>query len=78
MLIASVMSALPAWASLDPLPVLGQVKSRSAGKGGLGMAAGDDEDDEDAGDAVEQLFSKAPAKRAAASAIPGAANGGPA
>ncbi len=61
-LMASVMSALPAWASLDPLPVLGQVKGKNPGKAGFGAAGKDDENDEDDQDAVEQLFSKAPAK----------------
>lgn len=63
-LMASVLSALPAWASLDPLPVLGQVKGKGNGKGLGGAAAADDEDDEADGDAVEQLFNKAPADAA--------------
>jgi hypothetical protein len=75
---ASVLSALPAWASLDPLPVLGQVN----GKGkGLGGAAATDDEDEDDGDAVEQLFNKAPADgpvRAAASSSAEPASGAPA
>jgi len=61
-LMASVLAALPAWASLDPLPVLGQVKAKGPARGPVG-AAGDDDDD---GDAVEQLFSKAPAQAATA------------
>jgi hypothetical protein len=64
-LMASVMSALPAWASLDPLPVLGQVKGKAAGQAGLGGAVADEDDDTDQ-DAVEQLFSKAPAAAPAA------------
>jgi hypothetical protein len=63
-LMASVLSALPAWASLDPLPVLGQVKPRASGRGGIGGAAADDDEDDDDQDAVEQLFSHANAKPA--------------
>jgi Cadherin-like/Cadherin domain len=52
-LVASLMSALPAWAMVDPLPVLAQLKR------------GDDEPDDGTGDAdnaddpLEKLFSKA-------------------
>jgi Domain of unknown function (DUF4347)/Cadherin-like/Cadherin domain len=48
-LVASLMSALPAWAIVDPLPVLAQVKRR------------DDEpdlDEDDADHGLEQLFSQ--------------------
>ena len=47
-LMASVMSALPAWASLDPLPVLAQVRRKDERDDPL------DSDDDD--DAVERLF----------------------
>lgn len=69
-LMASVLSALPAWASLDPLPVLGQVNGKNKGKGLGGAAATDDEDDEADGDAVEQLFNNAPAGTAPAPTNP--------
>ena len=46
-LMASVMSALPAWASLDPLPVLAQLKRQASDP-----ASGDSPDD----DALEDLF----------------------
>ncbi|MFZ2648775.1 MAG: cadherin-like domain-containing protein, partial [Burkholderiaceae bacterium] len=60
-LMASLMSALPAWAMVDPLPVLAQVKRRD----------GPDDpklDDGDADDALENLFSKE--KQAPASPAP--------
>ena len=74
-LMASVMSALPAWASLDPLPVLGQTQGRNRGKNGIGGAAATDEDDDaDDNDAVEQLFSKAPAGASARVPTPASAD----
>ena len=51
------------------LPVLGQVKGKGKGSGAAG-AAGDDGDEDDS-DAVEQLFSKPPARTASvATAVP--------
>ncbi len=48
LLLSSVLSAMPAWQMIDPLPVL--TRSR-----GLAGAAGDD-DDEEGGEGVEKLF----------------------
>ena len=58
-LMASVLSALPAWATLDPLPILAQVKRK-----GVVAGRGSSEDDED--DSVETLFGKAPQRGMAA------------
>lgn len=52
-LLSSVLSALPAWQLLDPLPVLTR---RGAGRGGAGAAHGEDDGDGEDGDAVERLF----------------------
>ena len=49
-LMASLMSAVPAWAGMDPLPVLAQVR-REAGEG--------EDDDAAEIDPIEHLFSKA-------------------
>ena len=51
-LVASLMSALPAWAMVDPLPVLAQMKRRD-GRADDGAA------DDAADDPLEKLFSKA-------------------
>ena len=51
-LVASLMSALPAWAMVDPLPVLAQMKRRDG-------QADDGGADDDADDPLEKLFSKA-------------------
>ncbi len=54
-LAASLLSALPAWSTIDPLPVLSQMKRREGGPNAAG--ATDDEDDET--DPIEKLFGKA-------------------
>ena len=51
-LVASLMSALPAWAMVDPLPVLAQMKRRDDETDDGGA-------DDDADDPLERLFSKA-------------------
>lgn len=52
-LMTSLMSVVPAWAGMDPLPVLSEMR-RAEG----GAAAGDDDDD-GGDDPIEKLFSKA-------------------
>jgi hypothetical protein len=52
-LLASLMSSVPAWAAIDPLPILGRMRRRGEG---------DDEDDthgDDDEDQIERLFSRA-------------------
>ena len=46
-LVATVMSSVPAWAGIDPLPILSQARGD------------DDEDPDDEADAVERLFGRA-------------------
>jgi hypothetical protein len=57
-LVASLMSSVPAWASVDPLPVLSQMRRKGNGQGGT-----DDDGDEaaegDEIDPVDRLFSRA-------------------
>ena len=53
-LVASLMSSVPAWASVDPLPVLAQMRRA---EGGAGDDASDNEADET--DPLERLFSRA-------------------
>ena len=55
-LVATLMSSVPAWASVDPLPVLSQMRRRGAGDG-TGADDGGTEDDEI--DPIERLFSRA-------------------
>jgi hypothetical protein len=66
-LLASLMSALPAWAMVDPMPVLAQMK-----RGDDDEADGDGEHDDDP---IEKLFSKARAlvQRAEVTPLPGLA-----
>jgi len=52
-LMTSLMSVVPAWAGMDPLPVLSEMR-RAEG----GAATGDDDDD-GGDDPIEKLFSKA-------------------
>jgi len=66
-LAASLLSALPAWTSLDPLPVLAQSKKR----GGPGSALADDEEGEEP-DAIEKLFGGSPSGLGRASGAPAA------
>jgi hypothetical protein len=49
-LVATVMSSVPAWAGFDPLPVLSRTGA---------AAGGADDDDADADDPVERLFARA-------------------
>lgn len=63
-LLASMASSIPAWATVDPLPVLSRFKARQSegdddegGEGGLGGPDGDGQADK--ADALERLFSKA-------------------
>ena len=63
-LLASMASSIPAWATVDPLPVLSRFKARQGesdgdgdGDGGLGGTQGDRQGDK--ADALERLFSKA-------------------
>lgn len=65
-LLASLSAALPAWANLDPLPVLSRVRS-SAGSVGRGGAAGGD-----GGDPIERLFARARGWFGTPAASPGA------
>jgi hypothetical protein len=53
-LLASLMSALPAWAMVDPMPVLAQMQRRDSKA--EDDTAGDDDEDHDP---IERLFSKA-------------------
>jgi hypothetical protein len=53
-LVASLLSSLPAWAMMDPLPVLAQMKRRDGKKDG-DLA----DDNSDNYDPIEKLFSKA-------------------
>ncbi len=55
-LVASLMSSVPAWASVDPLPVLSQMRQRGAGKGKSDVDDGVEDDDFDP---IERLFSHA-------------------
>jgi hypothetical protein len=55
-LLASLMSALPAWAMVDPMPVLAQMKRRD---GNVDDDATDDAGDDQDHDPIERLFSKA-------------------
>ena len=55
-LVATLMSSVPAWASVDPLPVLSQMRRRGAGDG---TGADDDGTEEDEIDPIERLFSRA-------------------
>ncbi len=57
-LLASMASSIPAWATVDPLPVLSRFKARQANDDdGLGGANG--EPNAEKADALERLFSKA-------------------
>ena len=57
-LMTSLMSVVPAWAGLDPLPVLSEI--RRAEGGGTGALGGDDDTDSGGDDdPIEKLFSKA-------------------
>jgi hypothetical protein len=57
-LMTSLMSVVPAWAGMDPLPVLAEMRRAEGGRTGGGA---DDPGDEDMGDddPIEKLFSKA-------------------
>jgi hypothetical protein len=61
-LVASLMSSVPTWAGMDPLPVLAQMRRDNA-RAGEGSGAADDDhtstDDSDELDPIEQLFSRA-------------------
>jgi predicted outer membrane repeat protein len=57
-LLASMASSIPAWATVDPLPVLSRFKSRH-GEGDDGLGGPDDDANGDKADALERLFSKA-------------------
>ena len=52
-LLASLSATLPAWANLDPLPVLSRVRSPAGGDGKGGTSGGD------GGDPIERLFARA-------------------
>ncbi|NYG33104.1 cadherin domain-containing protein [Sphaerotilus montanus] len=55
-LMTSLMSVVPAWAGMDPLPVLAEMRRHAAD----GLATDRTDDDGDSGDdPIEQLFSKA-------------------
>ena len=55
-LMTSLMSVVPAWAGMDPLPVLAEMRRHAAD----GLATDRTDDDSDSGDdPIEQLFSKA-------------------
>ena len=61
-LLASMASSIPAWATVDPLPVLSRFKARQSegsddGGGDLGGPGGEGQADK--ADALERLFSKA-------------------
>jgi hypothetical protein len=58
-LMTSLMSVVPAWAGMDPLPVLAEM--RRTGGGGAGTDGADDGGSDDGGedDPIEKLFSKA-------------------
>jgi hypothetical protein len=56
-LMTSLMSAVPAWAGMDPLPVLAEM--RRAEKGATAAAGDDGDDGGDDPDPIEKLFSKA-------------------
>jgi hypothetical protein len=69
-LLASLASSIPAWASMDPLPVLSKLQRRKRGRddgdeadeGGIEEFAGRAEDEgmkPDAADRLERLFSRA-------------------
>jgi predicted outer membrane repeat protein len=58
-LLASMASSIPAWATVDPLPVLSRFKARQ-GEGDDGFGGPDDGNaNPDKADALERLFSKA-------------------
>jgi hypothetical protein len=85
-LLASLASSVPAWATMDPLPVLSRLKGKDdpdpvPGKEGAkpGPAEGSGKGAEKSGvtypnaggqDAVENLFKKAPPRAAPGSALP--------
>jgi predicted outer membrane repeat protein len=57
-LLASMASTIPAWATVDPLPVLSRFKARQ-GEGDDGFGGPDGEPNAEKADALERLFSKA-------------------
>jgi hypothetical protein len=57
-LMTSLMSAVPAWAGMDPLPVLAEMR-RAEKKGAAAVAGEDGDDGGDDPDPIEKLFSKA-------------------
>jgi hypothetical protein len=69
-LVASLMSALPAWAMVDPMPVLAQMKRRDGEQDGE-----EDDNDDEVNDPIERLFSKARSimKREGEPALPASA-----
>jgi hypothetical protein len=61
-LLASVMSSVPAWAAVDPLPILAQMRQRD-----------NDDDEAESADAIEALFGRA--RRLMARPIPASPDG---
>jgi hypothetical protein len=55
-LMTSLMSVVPAWAGMDPLPVLAEMRRA---QGGLAGSDGAEDDDDGGDDPIEKLFSKA-------------------
>ncbi|WP_310463386.1 cadherin domain-containing protein [Sphaerotilus sp.] len=55
-LMTSLMSVVPAWAGMDPLPVLAEMRRA---QGGLAGSDGAEDDDYGGDDPIEKLFSKA-------------------
>jgi hypothetical protein len=56
-LMTSLMSVVPAWAGMDPLPVLAEMRRAEGGSAGTDDEDGSDDGSED--DPIEKLFSKA-------------------
>ncbi|WP_338416311.1 cadherin domain-containing protein [uncultured Sphaerotilus sp.] len=59
-LMTSLMSVVPAWAGMDPLPVLAEMRRHPSGTASAdGVGDGDDGGDDGGDDPIEKLFSKA-------------------
>jgi hypothetical protein len=58
-LMTSLMSVVPAWAGMDPLPVLAEMRRAEGGAADADDADDSEGDDRDVDDPIEKLFSKA-------------------